>query len=168
MPRDLIKIDLSDAKISQDRSKTLVTYALGSCMGVCIYDPAVPLAGMLHCLLADSTENPEEARKNPFKYADTGMETLLEKMISMGAQKRRMKVNIAGGAKSLKTISQGFDIGKRNYLAIRKILWKKGMFIDSEDVGGSLPRTMYMDIADGTVSIKSYSRKRALSQANDQ
>ena len=94
-------------------------------------------------------------------FADTGMEKLINKLISMGANKKRMIVKIAGGA-AMETGPKGFDIGKRNHLAIRKIMWKHGMFIDSEDVGGFSPRNMYLDIGTGMVMIKSNSVEKEL------
>ncbi len=149
------KVEISDAKVSDDPSRFLVTYSLGSCIGVCLYDPVTHVGGMLHCLLPDSAKDPERAKENPFMYTDTGMKTLTEKLFSMGARKERMQVKIAGGAKTLRLVSEGCDIGKRNYLAIRKIIWKNGMFINAADVGGSSPRTIYMNIANGAVIIRS-------------
>lgn len=87
-------------------------------------------------------------------YANTGMKFLVEKLISIGANKKRMQIKIAGGA-AMDAGPGGFDIGKRNYLAIRKILWKNGMFIDSKDIGGSSPRNMYMNIFNGAVTVRS-------------
>jgi chemotaxis protein CheD len=116
---------------------------------------------MLHYQLPDSKMDHERAKDKPFMFADTGAKILVEKLVSMGANKKRMKIKIAGGA-AMKTGPQGFDIGKRNYLAIRKILWKNGMFIDAEDVGGNLPRNMYMNIADGAVIIRSNGSEKTL------
>lgn len=149
-----IIISVSDAKVSGDPSDMLVTYSLGSCIGVCLYDPATSVGGMLHYQLPNSTMDPEKARSMPFMFADTGMKILVEKLLSMGAKKKRMQIKIAGGA-SMDTGPKGFDIGKRNHLAFRKIMWKNGMFVDSEDVGGFSPRNVYMDMADGTVTVKS-------------
>lgn len=117
---------------------------------------------MLHYLLPDSASNPQRAKDNPYIYADTGMKALLNELASMGVTKNQIKVKIAGGAQRIKVVAEGFDIGKRNYLAIRKILWKNGMFIDSEDVGGCVPRTLYMDISDGTVIVKSGGSEKTL------
>ena len=156
-----ITIDISDAKISADSGHELVTYSLGSCIGVCLYDPNNHIGGMLHYLLPSSGMNPEQARENPFKFCDTGMSTLLDKLVSMGVNKKRLIVKVAGGAKVLKSVD-GFDIGKRNYIAIRKFLWKNGMLINAEDVGGSIPRTLMLSIADGSVAIKSKGQKKIL------
>lgn len=157
-----IRVNVSDAKVSSDLCDVLVTYSLGSCIGVCLYDRAAKVGGMLHYLLPNSAENPRRAKQRPFMYADTGMKMLLEKLVSMGTNKRRMQVKIAGGAAPLKVAAKGFDIGKRNYLAIRKILWQNGMFIDAEDVGGFSPRTLHLSIADGALTIRSKGLERNL------
>jgi chemotaxis protein CheD len=149
-----MKVDISDARVSNDPGEFLVTYALGSCMGVCLYDPAVPIGGMLHCLLPDSTRNPAMAEENPFVFADTGLTLLLENLVSLGARKRRLQVKLAGGASRVETTAGGPAIGQQNYLAIRKALWKSGLFIHAEDVGGTTPRTMTLYVADGSVVLQ--------------
>ena len=154
MLKTRIIINVSDAKVSKDPADVLTTYSLGSCIAVCLYDPSIHTGGMLHYQLPDSKLDPERAQKKPFMFADVGMKLLIEKLVSMGVSKKRMKVKIAGGA-AMDIGPKGFDIGKRNYLAIRKILWKNGMFIDAENIGGSSPRNMYMNIADGAVTVKS-------------
>lgn len=156
-----ILVGISDAKTSGDPADIIVTHALGSCIGVCLYDPIAQIGGMLHYQLPGSKADPERARQNLFRYADTGMEVLIRKLASMGARVKCMQVKIAGGA-ATSTGPQGFDIGKRNYLAIQKILWKKGMACAGEDVGGSRPRHMFLNIADGTVTTKSSGFKKTL------
>ncbi len=154
-------VNVSDAKASNDPADLLTTYSLGSCIGVCLYDSATHTGGMLHYQLPDSKMDPERAQKKPFMFADTGMKILLGKLLSMGANKKRIQIKIAGGAE-MNTGPKGFNIGKRNYLAIRKILWKNGMFIDAEDVGGFLPRNVYMNIADGAVTVRSNGIEKSL------
>jgi chemotaxis protein CheD len=162
MLKRTITVDIADAKVSEDTEYILATYSLGSCIGVCLYSPAEHAGGMLHFLLPDSSSNPQRAKENPFTYADTGMKSLLEEMASMGVRKNQIKVKIAGGAQRVKVTAEGFDIGNRNYLAIRKFLWKNGMFIEAEDVGGCSPRTLYMGIIDGTVIVKSNGSEKAM------
>lgn len=154
-------VHVSDAKVSNDLSEVLATYSLGSCIAVCLYDRATHIGGMLHYQLPDSKQDPKRAKTNPLMFADTGMKILVEKLMSMGANKKRMQIKIAGGA-SMDTGPKGFDIGKRNHLAIRKILWKNGMFIDAEDVGGTSPRNMYMNMADGAVTVRSNALEESL------
>jgi chemotaxis protein CheD len=153
MTKNRVIIGISDANVSNNPQDILETLSLGSCIGVCLYDPATTIGGMLHYQLPSSTMNPCRVKQNPLMFADTGMTFLIDKMLAIGVNKKRMHVKIAGGA-AMDTGPNGFDIGKRNYLAIKKVLWQHGMFIDAEDVGGSSPRNMYMDIADGTVRIK--------------
>lgn len=161
MVKTRIVVDISDAKVSSDPSDVLVTYSLGSCIGICLYDPISHIGGMLHYQLPSSKMDEERARSKPLMFADTGMSLLLNKLTSMGANKKRMHVRLAGGA-AMATGPQGFDIGKRNYLAIRKVLWSNGMFINAEDVGGSAARNLYMDMADGTVTVRSSGLEKCL------
>ena len=161
MTKKRIVVEVSDAKVSNDPADVLVTYSLGSCIGVCLYDAERKIGGLLHYQLPDSKMSPERAQENPFMYADSGMKILVDKMLSMGANKRKIKIKIAGGA-AMDMGPKGFDIGKRNHLAIRKILWKNGMLIDSEDVGGSSPRNLYINIDNGMVTVRSDGLEKSL------
>jgi chemotaxis protein CheD len=78
----------------------------------------------------------------------------MRKMLAFGADKKRMQVKIAGGA-AMDNGPKGFDIGKRNHLAIKKILWQSSMFLDAEDIGGSAARNLYLNVADGAVTVRS-------------
>ena len=154
-------VHVADAKVSGDTADVMTTYSLGSCIAVCLYDPVEHIGGMLHYQLPDSKMDPERAKSKPFMFADTGMKILVEKLLSMGANKKRMQIKIAGGA-AMDTGPKGFDIGKRNHLAIRKIMWKNGMFIDAEDVGGVSPRNMYMNMDNGIVTVRSNGLEKTL------
>lgn len=154
MLKTKIIIHVSDARVSNNPNDILVTYSLGSCIGICMYDPAIHTGGMLHYQLPDSKMDEHRAKDIPFMFADTGMKIMVDKLVSMGVNKNRMQIKIAGGA-IMDTGPKGFDIGKRNHLAIRKILWKNSMFIDAEDVGGNAPRNLYMNIANGIITVKS-------------
>jgi chemotaxis protein CheD len=153
MYKTRILVDISDAAVSREPGDVLATYSLGSCIGVAIYDPQAKIGGLLHYQLPESKLDPDKAAANPYMFADTGMAKMVNDMLVIGAIKKRLKVRIAGGA-SMSTGPKGFDIGKRNYLAIRKILWKNGLFIDGEDIGGSSPRNMYLNVEDGSLTIR--------------
>ena len=161
MVKTRVVVDISDAKVSADPSDVLVTYSLGSCIGVCLYDPAIHVGGMLHYQLPSSKMDQHRAQSKPLMFADTGMDLLRNKLTSMGANKKRMNVKLAGAA-AMAAGPQGFDIGKRNYLAIRKILRSNGMFINAEDIGGDTARNLYMDLTDGTVTVQSGGLERCL------
>jgi chemotaxis protein CheD len=139
----------------------LATYSLGSCIGVCLYDPVVHVGGLLHYQLPSSMMDAKRAEQNPMMFADTGMNILMRKMLALRANKKRMQIKIAGGA-SMDSGPKGFDIGKRNHLAIKKILWQSSMFLDAEDIGGSSARNLYMNIANGTVTVRSNGLEKAL------
>ena len=149
-----IIVDISDARISKDSNDTLITYSLGSCLGVAVYDPTVKVGGMLHYQLPTSKMDPDKAKKQPLMFADTGLEFLLKKLQILGVAKKSLKIKIAGAAQMMNDAGT-FNIGKRNYTAMRQLLWKNGMFIDAEDVGGKSARNLSLNIDDGNVQVKS-------------
>ncbi len=161
MVKTQIVVNVSDAKVSRDPSDVILTHSLGSCIGVCLYDATARVGGMLHYQLPDSKMSSDRAKENPFMFADTGLKLLIRKLEVLGAKRKLMHVKIAGGA-AMSTGPKGFDIGKRNCLAIRKLLWKFGMFLDAEDVGGDAPRNLYLNISDGAVTMKSNGQKKRL------
>lgn len=148
-----ITVDISDIQISNGPQDLLVTYALGSCIAVIVYDPVAKVGGMIHYMLPLSSTSPEKAEKKPAMFADTGVPLLFEKMYKLGAKKENMIVKVAGGGK-LYDDNGTFDIGKRNYTVLRKIFWKNNVIIQAEDVGGAKSRTarLYIDTGRTTIS----------------
>ncbi len=148
-----LTVGVSDMKVSNDPDSVLVTYSLGSCIGVAIYDPSVRVGGLLHFMLPESNLDPIKAKNNPFMFADTGIPALFKAAYKLGAKKQRIKVMVVGGAQILD--QQGFfNIGKRNDLATRKIFHKNNVFIDYRDVGGNVNRTVRLSIKDGEATMK--------------
>lgn len=150
---DLV-VDIAGCQASDDPSATLVTYSLGSCIGVSIWDQRARVGGMLHYMLPESSLSPEKAKTNPAMFADTGIPTLFRAAYALGAHKKSIIVKIAGGSQLLDD-NGTFNIGKRNYIMLRKIFWKNGVLIEAEDVGGSLSRTVRLDVGTGRFTIKS-------------
>jgi len=138
------------------REGNLVTYALGSCIGICLYDPRVKLGALIHIMLP---LNMEAGRKNVMKYADTGIRETLKQMEAKGASRVRMTAKIAGGAKMFE-ISGGSlgNIGQRNIESVRLNLKKEGIHLLKEDVGGSVARTLLFDVSNGMGCVRSYGR----------
>ena len=149
-----ITVGVADMAVSRDVDDTLVTYALGSCAGITLFDPEAQVAGMVHCMLPLSRMDKAKAEANPCMFVDTGLMKLFEEMAQFGARRDRLQVRVAGCAQVLDDNGQ-FRIGERNHAALRKILWKNGVLIEAEDVGGNTSRTMYCDVASGTVKIRS-------------
>jgi chemotaxis protein CheD len=146
-------IGISDCQVSAERDSELVTYALGSCIAVSVWDPLRRIGGMLHYMLPESNMDAHKAEANPWMFADTGIERLFQAVCEKGADRRRLVVRLAGGAQVLDP--QGvFNIGKRNYQAARKVLWKYGVLIASEAVGGGVSRTVRLTNEDGRLRVR--------------
>jgi chemotaxis protein CheD len=143
-----VVVGVADCKWSPEPTDTLTTYALGSCIAVALHDPVARVGGLLHYMLPDSAIDPDKAERNPFLFADTGVPVLFEKVRQIGADRRRLTVRVAGGAQVLDPNGY-FNIGKRNYLALRKVLWRTGLMIHAEHVGGTDSRTVTLDVATG-------------------
>lgn len=143
-----IVVSVADLKISNRLEHVLVTHALGSCIGVAIYDPEVRVGGLLHYMLPESSLDAHRALENPYLFADTGIPLLFRECYRLGAQKQRLKVKVAGGGQVLGG-QEYFQIGRRNYAALRRLLLRNKMLIDREDVGGCKARTLYLEIATG-------------------
>ena len=146
-------IGVADMKITNDPNATLVTYSLGSCLGIIIYDPVIKVGGLLHAMLPEVNEEKSAPRFNPYKYVDTGVPLLFKESYKQGAKKNRLIVSVTGGAQILDD-SGYFNIGKRNLAALRKIFWKNGIMIDKEHVAGAISRTVRLMMDDGRVHLR--------------
>ena len=145
-------------KVSNDPDTHLVTYSLGSCIGLVIYDPVVKTGGMLHYMLPESKIDREKAERNPWMFADTGIPGLFKGAYKYNAVKKRMKVYVFGGAQILD--QKGFfNIGKRNYMAMKKIFFKNNVLTNYEEVGGNVNRTVRLEIKTGNVYVKTSGSK---------
>ncbi len=151
--KNLVTIDIADMKVSNKADDVLITYSLGSCIGVVIYDPEIKAGGLLHYMLPDSSISPEKAKEKPYMFADTGIPILFKSLYKLGAEKQRIIVKVAGGSQIMDAKGV-FNIGKRNYLALRKILWRNNVMITTEDIGGYKSRTLSIEIATGRVFVK--------------
>ncbi len=138
------------------REGTLITYALGSCIGISLYDPQIKLAALIHIML------PEAAGQagNVFKFADTGIQETLRKMAVFGGVKSRYICKIAGGAKMFENLSRSNlgNIGERNVHSVEAAMQAEKIRIVRKDVGANYARTMLLDAADGKVRIRTAGR----------
>lgn len=146
-------VGVADLAISNSQDDYLVTYSLGSCIAVVIYDPVVKVGGMLHYMLPESSLDAEKASKNPAMFADTGISLLFRQSYQYGTKKDNIVVKAVGGAQILDE-NGVFNIGKRNYVAMRKIFWRNNVMIAAEHVGGSVNRTVRLEMSTGRVFIK--------------
>lgn len=152
------RIGIGEFMVSNHASDVLTTIALGSCVAVCLWEPAARVAGLLHFMLPESRLNSERARLQPASFADTGIPQLFRSAYELGAQKKRCVVRLIGGAEIAAPRPESgesiFDVGRRNVLAARGVLWRNGILINGELVGGTAARTIAMTVGDGRVVIK--------------
>ena len=153
---DKITVGIADMKMAKG-SGILITYALGSCIGLCFEDPRLKLGALLHVMLP---LNMEAGRKNPLKYADTGIRETLRQMEAQGGLRSRITVKIAGGAKMFEVNGGNLgNIGQRNIESVHTILRKEGIRLLGEHVGGNVARTMLFDVDTGQACIRSYGKQ---------
>jgi len=153
-------VDVADMKVGRS-GDVIVTHALGSCLGLIIYDPVAKVGGLLHAMLPLSKINPEKARANPFMFVDTGVPELFRRVYELGAVKSRLSVKVAGCGRPLGD-NEMFRIGERNHTVLKKMLWKNNVLLKAEDIGGTNSRTVYFEILTGQVVISGNGVKREL------
>jgi len=146
-------VGVGDMKVSNDPESVLVTYSLGSCIGLAIYDPVAKVGGLLHYMLPESSLDGQKAKKNPYMFGDTGIPLLFKEAYKFGAKKNRLKIIVVGGSQILDQKGL-FNIGKRNHTVLRKMFWKNNAMIDFEDVGGTGNRTLKLEIKTGQAWLK--------------
>ncbi len=151
-----LTVGIADMKMSQWQGE-LITYALGSCIGICLYDPGIKLAALVHIMLPI---NMEAGRKNPMKYADTGIRETLKAMEGRGAKRSRITAKIAGGAKMFEVSGNSSlgNIGQRNIESVKMNLRKEGVRLLAEETGGTIARTLSFDPATGQGKIRAYGK----------
>ena len=151
-----LKVGIGDMKFTRGDSR-IITYALGSCIGIALYDPMIKLGALVHIMLPERVNSDA----NIFKYADTGVRETLRKLYAYGAVKHRLTAKIAGGAKMFdmkgKSSAMG-NIGERNAQMVKRVLMQEGIRIVKEDTGANYARTMSIDLASGMVLVKTFGR----------
>ena len=150
-----ITIGIADMKMAQS-SGMLITYALGSCIGICLYDQKIKLGALIHIMLP---LNMEPGRKNTMKYADTGIRETLKMMEAKGASRSRITAKIAGGAKMFEIKGGSLsNIGQRNIESVHNTLKREGIKLLQEDVGGTVARTLLFDVGTGLGCVRCYGK----------
>ncbi len=149
----LIIVGVADYKVSQDPKAVLITCALGSCIGLTLHDPVVGVGGLLHFMLPNAESETSREDFNPAMYGNTGIPLLLRELQKLGANTRKLVANMAGGSQILDQTGL-FNIGKRNHVAAKNMLWKAGILVRNEAVGGSITRSFGLQIGSGQTWLK--------------
>ncbi len=151
---DLVVVEICRYRVTDEPGKTLAAFSLGSCVAVCLYDPEVKVAGMIHYMLPESKIDPQKAESTPAMFGDTGLPRFFQEFYSRGGKKRRLKCYLVGGAYTI-DCDGAFNVGKRNVLLARKLFWKSGINVEKEDTGGRKERSVFLSVDDGRVVVKS-------------
>ena len=151
-PKKRLIVGMADMVSSNDASALLVTYSLGSCVGITVYDPEQKVGGMLHAMLPDSNINLARAKDLPYMFVDTGLPALFHSVMGLGGVRARLVVKLAGGAQFLDE-KKIFNIGERNVQAALAMLTRNGMPLSGRVTGGHDSRTLRLDLSTGEVTI---------------
>lgn len=150
---ELIKVGMADYKVGREPA-SLISYGLGSCVGIALFDPVTKIGGLAHIMLPDSTQ--ARSTENPAKFADTCLPLMLGDMVKMGAVRSRLQAKIAGGAQMF-TFANATDImrvGERNSETVRVVLKKLDLRLIAEDCGGNYGRTVELKLDSGVFRVK--------------
>ena len=149
-------VNFSEMKISRNPAETLVAFSIGSGMGVAVFDPGCGVGGILNFMLPDSTlAAGVDPAKVPLMFADTGLPFFVQALIEQGIRPDRVKLVAAGGAHIMDQTGM-FNIGQKNYAAMKNSLAYFDLNIHHEDIGGTSSRTLSLDIGTGSSCIKTF------------
>lgn len=154
---DKVVVGIAEGRAVQ-AGQILISYALGSCVGICLYDRGNKVAGMAHIVLPDMEHGTDQ--KNPYKYAASGIQTLIREMEELGARKARMTAKIAGGANMFQGAGGKWEIGKQNIDAVKQVLKEAKIPVIAEDTGRNYGRTILFSGEDGSLEISAVRREK--------
>ena len=158
--RELV-VGISEFVVTDRADDVLITYSLGSCVGLTLYDPERRLGGMLHAMMPVSSMDPARAGREPAMFTDTGVAAMLQAMFDRGASRRSLVAKVAGAAIQMDQTGL-FRIGERNHTVLRRVLWKNDILLAAEDVGGNISRTLLLEMSGGRTLVKSNGSLREL------
>jgi len=151
--------------VSNNIDDYLVTYGLGSCLGITLYDPVVRVGALLHIMLPLSKLQQQDAKKFPLRYVETGVPLLFKACYELGAEKQRIEIRVAGGASvQMADGDSVLQIGKRNIISLKRLLMKNRVLTSASDVGGSKSRTLSMRIDTGRTEIMAQGKQYELTK----
>ncbi len=150
---ELLRVGMADYKVGKAPA-SIISYGLGSCIGVTLYDPVTKVGGLLHIMLPDSTQ--ARSNENPAKFADTGLAIMLKDVLDLGASRSRLVAKLAGGAQMFQfaNATDIMRVGQRNADAVKKVLAELNIRVIAEDTGGNYGRTVQIDLDNGVYKIK--------------
>lgn len=149
----IVLVGISEMAVSTDKDDLLVTYSLGSCVGVSLFDPVNNVGGLIHCMLPTAVKDQDKGKSTPSMYVDTGITLLLQTLFELGAERASLICKVAGAGHPLND-SNMFRIGERNYAILKKILWRNNILIKGEVIGDITAKTMSLHMDTGKTCVK--------------
>ncbi len=139
------------------KKSEIITTVLGSCIAVCLYEPAGGMGGLNHFMLPEPlhSKGGDDQFFNKAKYGVYSMELLLNQLMKMGAVRSALKAKVFGGANmfSYEKVNEGLSVGEQNTEFVMKYLDMEKIKLESYDVAGSLARKVFFDPKTGYVKL---------------
>jgi chemotaxis protein CheD len=151
-----IVVGIGEGKVAV-KDQVLISYALGSCVGICLYDKEKQMAGMAHIVLPGKADSMNQ--DNVYKFADEGTRALIQAMILRGADRKKMTAKLAGGAKMFETKNSKWEIGQKNVEMVKKVLEEERIKIIGEDTGKNYGRTISLYAKTGILLVNTVRHK---------
>ena len=154
---ELIRVGMADYKVGRAPA-TIISYGLGSCIGVSMYDPQAKVGGLLHIMLPDSKQ--AKRSENPAKFADTGVPLMLDDVLKLGAVRSRIVAKMAGGAQmfAFANATDIMRVGARNAEAVKRMLRELNIRLIAEDTGANYGRTVQINLENGAYTVKTINK----------
>jgi chemotaxis protein CheD len=150
----MASVGIGQLRVARSPSR-LLCLGLGSCVAIAIWDSSTKIGGMAHVMLPDESFAPRRIDSPPAKFGNTAAKALADEMRKAGANVYIAVAKIAGGANMFRNVSPTMkDIGLENSEAIKKSLKQNHIRLIAEDIGGSLGRTVELDLDTGKLSVK--------------
>ena len=148
-------IGVADMKVSDNPATEQITFSLGSCIGVCAWDPGVAVGGMNHFMLPApqvSGDRWQGTLADPgARYGTVAMERLVNALLGLGARRKRLELKVFGGGRVLARMG---DVGALNIAFVRAYARTEGLRVVAEDVGGEQARRLEFSPRLGRVRVK--------------
>jgi chemotaxis protein CheD len=158
---NVVEIKMGGLEIIDDETKELKTF-VGSCVAICLFDLVSKVAGMAHILLPKKSDGTKFTGKNDIgKYADEALPYMVNDMIQKGADPKRIKAKMAGGATIFAHESETslFNVGSRNIAFLKQILKENNIPLVSEDTGENFGRWVRFNLHSGKMTVTSNLKK---------
>ena len=157
------RVGMAEMKVASQAGDIIETNPLGSGLGIAAHDPDTGVGGVLQVMLPSMRTVPEECARTPLLFVDRGMTLFMKALIAEGAEKERLVIKVAGGAKLCAPGERDiFPIGTKNVLMLKKLFIRNGMAISGEEIGGRDSRILHLEIGTGRTWLTSGTRIRDL------